>query len=240
VLNTRSFATAADQRRQFVGELWGVAEAEGLRRDAQTGGVCEVLDEDGERRPVRRWHFVRLATPDARATEHARTLGGDSLGAHGRGSAIDPVGSWRWCVSSTGIGLGRHSASHRPTRTRRARGCGQSRSVRMIDSSPMPVWGAEGMWAAPSAMASGGRRPRSGHRRGRSSRCAPVQACFRWTDVCVAWRLDFGQSSFRRIREGGSRVSYGGVARAGPAPSCLGSGAMSGLLRPVGPEPGQT
>jgi hypothetical protein len=33
---------------------------------------------------------------------------------------------------------------------------------------------------------------------------------------------------------------YGGVPPAGPAYSCLGSGAMSGVLRPVGPQPVQT
>ena len=32
----------------------------------------------------------------------------------------------------------------------------------------------------------------------------------------------------------------GGVPPAVPAPGCLGSGAMSGLLRPVGPAPVQT
>jgi hypothetical protein len=60
---------AADQRRQFVGELWRVAEAERLRRDTQAGRFSEILDENGERRPVRRWHSVRLATSRARAVE---------------------------------------------------------------------------------------------------------------------------------------------------------------------------
>ena len=49
-------------------------------------------------------------------------------------------GSWRWCVPSTGIGLRRHSVSQRPARTRRARRCGQSCSVGMVHSSPMPPW----------------------------------------------------------------------------------------------------
>ena len=62
---------AADQRRQLVGELWGVAKTKRLRRDTQAGGVGEVLDEDGERRLVRRWHFVRLATSRCKTVEPA-------------------------------------------------------------------------------------------------------------------------------------------------------------------------
>jgi hypothetical protein len=73
-------------------------------------------------------------------------------------------------------------------RTRRARGCGQSCSVGMVHSSPMPLWRGR---VTMEATLSG-----SAHRRGRSSPCAPVEACFRWTDVCVRLEIGFRQSSF--------------------------------------------
>ena len=52
VVAVARLATAADQRRQLVGELWGVAKAERLRRDTEAGGVGEVLDE---RRQAPHW-----------------------------------------------------------------------------------------------------------------------------------------------------------------------------------------